>query len=53
MLLCPLAHGLHMLMFGTRELHLLLVCRTAAGNQIVAVQLPSTAVKCASRGKGW
>ena len=45
-LLCPLAHGLHMLMFGTPELRLSLVCRTTAGNQIVAVQSPSTAVKC-------
>ena len=44
--LCPLAHGLHMLMFGTQELRLSLVCCTAAGHQIVAVQSPSTAVKC-------
>ena len=35
-----------MLMFGTQELRLSLVCRTAVGNQIVAVQSPSTAVKC-------
>ena len=45
-LLCPLAHGLHMLMFGTHELRVSLVCRTTAGHQIVAVQSPSTAVKC-------